>query len=67
MTNEELGKYLARELFKIGDGPKPCTRIQFMAGDCGNKTERGQGGCIESSLARCLTEILDKASAVNGP
>lgn len=64
MTNEELGKHLARALFKVGDGPHPCTRIQFMSGDYRTGTEQGQGGFAEEALARHLSEVLNEPPAL---
>lgn len=47
---KSLAVELARRLFMAGDGPKPCTRLQFMAGDYRTK-ETAQGGFCESALA----------------
>jgi len=67
MTNAELGKYLARELFKLGSEHQgPCTRIQFMSGNSRDGTERGQGGFAEAPLAGFLTQLLDQAKHPNG-
>jgi len=68
VTNAELGKYLARELFKLGSegNERPCTRIQFMGGCAGDGTERGQGGFAEAPLAGFLAQLLDKAPSHNG-
>jgi hypothetical protein len=66
MTNAELGKYLARELFKLGsEHQRPCTRIQFMSGNSLGP-ERGQGGFAEAPLAGFLAQLLDKAPSHNG-
>ncbi len=67
MSNAELGKYLARELFKLGSdgGSYPCARIQFMGAKVGG-IERGQGGFAEAPLAGYLAKLLDKAPHPNG-
>lgn len=66
MTNEQLAIELARRLFKVGDGPNPCRRIQFMAGDYNSK-ETGQGGFCEEALARFFRDELSKLrSSANG-
>ncbi len=66
MTNAELGKYLARELFKLGsENQRPCTRIQFMSGNSLGP-ERGQGGFAEAPLAGFLSQLLDQANDHNG-
>lgn len=67
MTNEELGKHLARELFKVGDlGADHCHRIEFKGGDWRGGRETALGGLAEAPLAKWLTEALDRA-ALNGP
>lgn len=68
MTNEELGKYLARELFKVGSmDADRCQRIQFKGGrKRPNDPETSLGGFGEEPLADWLAKALDKANADNG-
>jgi len=67
MTNAELGKYLARELIKLGDlsPDMRCHRIQFMCRS-GHDPERPSGGFAEAPLAGFLAQLLDKAPSHNG-
>ncbi len=66
MNNEELGKKIARELFKIGDDPDdPCMRIAFMCGQYG-MNEHPAGGLCETALAGCLATILDNVMDSDG-
>lgn len=52
---EHLASKIARDIMAAGDGPRPCTRIQFMGGAYPDD-ERRQGGFCESALARCIGE-----------
>ncbi len=56
--HSELGKKIAREIFKSGDEPEnPCRRIQLMGGQYPDK-ETNNGGYCESSLADLITHTL---------
>lgn len=57
MTNEQIAKYLARELFALGSlGDVQCGRIEFKLGPYGD--ERPGGGMAEKPLAEFIAKKL---------
>lgn len=62
MTNEELGKHLARKLFECGcHDSRKVSRIEFKTGDRWNNTEFGLGGFCETALADFFEGVLTEA------
>jgi len=60
MNNAQLGVYLARKLFELGDEPHDkAQRIEFKGGVYPDR-ETNLGGLTESSLADFIEYALDK-------
>lgn len=53
----EIAKHLAEELFKIGDFPTPCHRIEFKGGEYPDK-EKAQGGMNRAAMEKFFNERL---------
>jgi hypothetical protein len=69
-TNEQKAKRLAKAIFALGhNGPQSrCFRIEFKSWDPGSPDgERGQGGMIESALARFIEDHLNRSDKKQTP
>jgi hypothetical protein len=55
--SEALADEIARDIMSAGDGPRTCTRIQFIGGSY-NVDEQTQGRFCESALAKCIAKSL---------
>ena len=62
MSNRAAAKYLARQIFRLGDDPErmggKTQRLQFMGGEWPNK-EIAMGGCCENALVNFIEKHLD--------
>ena len=60
MTNAEMGVYLARKLFELGDeGADKAQRLEFKGGRYPDHETR-LGGLCETSLASSIAFLLDR-------
>jgi hypothetical protein len=66
VNNRELGAYLARRIFEIGDEPEAfggkVQRIAFKGGTWPDH-EKDNGGLNETALAGIITQALDARTA----
>ena len=60
-NEEDLAKLIARSIFKEGDWPTACHRIQFMGGSYPNQ-EVCQGGYNEPAFAKAVERALNLAA-----
>lgn len=58
--NRKFARYLAREVFSVGQKERPVTRLALKSGDWAGGKERDEGGLCEDALRDVLQRALDK-------